>query len=294
MGAIDLGSGLQTATVNAGGNAPHEVAVSADGRLAFSPIYGDSGVGKPGTDGSKIAVIDLHRHRLVSELDFGRGLRPHGIVLHARSGLLYVTTELQNSVAMIDPVSLEILGFIPTGQPESHMLALSNDGRWGYTANVGPGTVSVLDLKERRTVTVIPVADRIQRIAITPDGKTVFTSDQTAPRIAAIDTEKNRLARWITIPATGYGAAVTADGRWLVVAMISIDQVAVIDVATMTLATCVDVPASPQEVVITPNSRTAYVSCDRSGQVAELSLQDGKVTRLMNAGNMVDGLALTT
>ena len=30
----------------------------------------------------------------------------------------------------------------------SHMLVISSDGRHGYTANVGPGTVSVLDLNE--------------------------------------------------------------------------------------------------------------------------------------------------
>ena len=37
----------------------HEVAGSADGRLAFVPIYGNSGVGKPGTDGKNIIVVDV-------------------------------------------------------------------------------------------------------------------------------------------------------------------------------------------------------------------------------------------
>jgi hypothetical protein len=38
------------------------------------------------------------------------------------------------------------------------MLAISPDGREGYTANVAPGTVSVLDLAGQKNFTVIPVA----------------------------------------------------------------------------------------------------------------------------------------
>ena len=36
----------------------HEVTVSPDGRLAYLPIYGDSGVGKPGTDGRSVEIVD--------------------------------------------------------------------------------------------------------------------------------------------------------------------------------------------------------------------------------------------
>src|SRR5689334_25399766 len=42
----------------------HEVMVSKDGRFAYVPIYGNSGVGRPGTDGSTIDVIDLQERKL--------------------------------------------------------------------------------------------------------------------------------------------------------------------------------------------------------------------------------------
>ena len=81
-----------------------------------------------------------------------------------------------------------IVDKIPTGAEESHMLVLSHDGKTGYTANVGPGTVSVLDMEGRKTLAVIPVAGEVQRIAISSDDRLVFTSDQTKPRLAVIDT----------------------------------------------------------------------------------------------------------
>jgi len=57
LGLIDPDAGRQIATVAEGGNTGHEVVASPDGKKAFVPIYGNSGVGLPGTDGSTLAVI---------------------------------------------------------------------------------------------------------------------------------------------------------------------------------------------------------------------------------------------
>ena len=46
------------------------------------------------------------------------------------------------------------------------MLVISRDGHRGYTANVGPVTVSVLDLDARKTIAVIPVSGQVQRISM--------------------------------------------------------------------------------------------------------------------------------
>ena len=56
LAIVDPAAGKVIADVAEGGITGHEVAGSPDGKLAFVPIYGNSGVGKPGTDGSKIVV----------------------------------------------------------------------------------------------------------------------------------------------------------------------------------------------------------------------------------------------
>ena len=60
LAIIDPASGSVLASVPEGGITGHEVIASADGKLAFVPIYGNSGVGKPGTDGTEHR---RHRHR---------------------------------------------------------------------------------------------------------------------------------------------------------------------------------------------------------------------------------------
>jgi DNA-binding beta-propeller fold protein YncE len=290
LGIVDPRAGKQVATIAEGGVTGHEVATSLDGKLAYVPIYGDSSVGDPGTDGRELVVIDIASRKVVQRFDFGRGVRPHCAVMNPNDGLLYVTTELDRTVTIIDPKTLELVGTIPTGQEESHMLVLSHDGRFGYTANVGPGTVSVLDLKARKLISVIPVSQKTQRISISVDDRTVFTADQAKPRLAVIDAATNKLKTWIPLSASGYGTAATRDGRWILVAMQSTSQVAVVDLQTLQVARTIDVPPAPHEIFISPKNDVAYVSCTKSGKIVAISLSDWSIKNLIPAGNRVDGL----
>jgi YVTN family beta-propeller protein len=291
LGLIDPAAGRQIATVDVGGVTGHEVIASPDGRLAYVPIYGNSGVGLPGTDGSTLAVIDIASRKIVGSVDFGHGVRPHCPLINSKDKQLYVTTEIDQAVSVIDPATLKVVGKVPTGAPESHMLAITRDGRHGYTANVGPGSVSVLDLESRKTITTIPVAPKIQRISLSVDDKSVFTADQTRPQLAVIDTATNKIKTWIPLPALGYGAAPTPDGHWLVVPLRDSKQVAVVDLSMMKVAHTLDVPAAPQEVLISPDGHSAYVSCDASQKVAVIRTRDWVVEKLIDAGRGVDGLA---
>lgn len=269
----------------------HEAAVSPDGRTAYVPVYGSTGVGKPGIDGHEMLVVDVASHKVVGHVDFGHGVRPHCVIYDRNSGMLYVTTELDKTVTVIDPKTLKIVGKIPTGQAQSHMLALSHDGKLGYTANVGPGTVSVLDMMGRKTLTVIPIAAETQRISVSNDDKMVFTSDQTNARLAVIDTATNKVKAWVALPGTGYGTAPTRDGRKLLVAIPETGQVAVVDLAKLKVVRTIEVPSAPQEILVRPDGRMAYVSCNTSGQVAAINLTTWKVQSLINAGPGADGLA---
>jgi YVTN family beta-propeller protein len=307
--APDSGPGANAvkATVEEGGadkDTGHEVAASRDGKLAYVPIYGNSGVGKPGTDGFEMVVIDVASGKVVKRVDFrpafgGKAVRPHLPVMGPAvaghpEGLLYVTSELAKAVAVIDPKTMGIIGAISTGAEQSHMLAVSHDGKRGYTANVGPGTVSVLDLTPGATknpLAVIPVSGTVQRISISNDDKLVFTSDQTKAELDVIDTATNTVAKRVPMASIGYGSASTPDGKWLLVALWTSNKVAVIDMKTLTEVHTVDVPASPQAMLVRPDGAEAFASCDASGSVAVIDTGSWTVTRVIKVGPVADGLA---
>ena len=293
MGIVDPATNKEIAVVDEHQDTMHghEIAVGPDGRTVYMPIYGNVGVGKPGLNGHEMIVIDLPTRSIKGRVDFGHEVRPHCVVYEPVSGMLYVTTELDKAVAVIDPKTLKIVGSIPTMQEQSHMLAITRDGKRGYTANVGPGTVSVLDMVGRKTVKVIPIAGTTQRIALSVDDKWAFTSDQTKPRMAAIDTATNTVARWIDLPGLGYGAAATRDGKWLLVAIQDKDVVAVVDLKTMKVARTIAVEKEPQEMLIRPDGKVAYVAGLVAKKVSVIDLAQWKMVGTIDVGSYPDGLA---
>ncbi len=291
VGVIDPASGREIATIKETGFTVHELAASADGATVYAPIYGNSGVGSPGTDGRTIDVINLPERRVVTTIDLGHGLRPHCVKFGPKDGLVYVSTELGDVITVINPKTNKVVGTLPTGQPQSHMFAFSPDGKRIYTANVGPGTVSVISVPQRKVLAVIPISKMTQRISVSVDGRWAFTSDQTSPRLAVIDTRTNKIARWVELPGIGYGTTPTPDGRYLLIAIINKDKVAVLDLKTMEVVRTIDVPHSPQEILIPPGGQMAYVSCSQTRKVAAINLQTWKVDKEISAGRNADGLA---
>jgi len=291
LGIVDPDAGRQLAAVSEEGITGHEVAASPDGRTAYVPIYGNSGVGSPGTDGQTLAVIDIASRRLIHTIDFGRPVRPHCAVFGPKNGLLYISTELTNSIGVIDPRTNKIVGSIPTGQPESHMLAITRDGKRAYTSNVHAGTVSAIDLDAKKVIAVIPISKEVQRISLSVDGRYAFTADQTAPRLAVIDTATNQVKTWVDLPGIAYGTAPTRDGRRLILALITLNKVGVVDLESMKLEWTIDVPKAPQEVLVRPDDSLAYVSCDASHKIAVINLKTWNVDKLIDVGRGADGLA---
>jgi DNA-binding beta-propeller fold protein YncE len=267
----------------------HEVAVSKDGHFAYVPIYGNSGVGKSGTDGSTIDVVDIRARKLAYTIDLGKPLRPHEPGL-APDGRLYVTAELSQSLDAIDPATRKVIEENPTGQPESHMFVIKPDGTRAYTANVHAGTVSIVDLVHHTLVNTIPISKTVQRISIQPDGLYVFTHDQEKPRIAVIDTLSQSLSTWIDLPETAYSSEPTPDGRWLVAAGMK-GHIFVIDLHSRTLAKTFEAPTALGKVLVRPDGGVAYISFLTAGKIEVLDLHSWQMQPSIDLTPGVDGMA---
>jgi DNA-binding beta-propeller fold protein YncE len=287
---VDPESHRELAKIVVGVNG-HEVTVDKDSHFAYVPIYGNSGVGKPGTDGTTIDVIDLRERKLAYSIDLGQPLRPHEPQF-GPDGRLYVTAELSQSLDAIDPATRKIVAENPTGQAESHMFVIrpGPDSPTAYTANVHAGTVSVLDIVHHSLITTIPVAKTVQRISIQPDGLYVFTHDQDNPRIAVIDCLSNAVSTWIGLPETVYSSEPTPDGRWLIAAGLH-GHIFAIDLHNRKLAKTFDAPTALGKVLIRPDGQVAYISFLTAGKIEVLDLDSWTLKPSIDLTPGVDGMA---
>ena len=287
---VDLSTHTRVGAVLASGVAPHEVVADDDGRLAYMPVYSDAPVGSPGTDGRRVDVVDLLTFQRVGEIPLTFPSRPHQASL-LRPDHVLVSTELDESVAVIDRRDLGVVARLPTGQAESHTFAVSADGSRLVTANVGPGSVSVIDLHSRALLGVVKVAEKVNRICLEPRGRFAYTADQGAPRIAVVDTLLLERVAWIGLPSIGFGTAVTASGSHLVVALRNASEIAVVDRRSGEVVHRVATPDHPQAIVLHPDGVRAYSACDADNCVVEVDIRAGRFLRRIETGRNPDGMA---
>src|SRR5688572_21767831 len=145
---IDLETSQLAGAVIASGFTPHEVVATTDGRRAYMPVYSNAPVGSPGSDGRRVDIVNLVTFQRDGEIRLAFPSRPHQSSL-LRTDRVVISTELDESVTVIDRQALRTVARLPTGQADSHTFAVSADGGRLVTANVGPGSVSIIDVPSR-------------------------------------------------------------------------------------------------------------------------------------------------
>src|ERR1700751_1894654 len=98
------------------------------------------------------------------------------------SATLLVLAKSDNTVAIVDPTTLQVLARIPSG-PDPHEIIASDDGRLAYISNYGGldsmlNTISVVDLVARKALPPIDLGALRSTHGLTfADGKLYFTAE---------------------------------------------------------------------------------------------------------------------
>ena len=280
---IDLADGRELARPTTG-RMPHEIAVSPDGKQAAVVAYG----------GTTIDLFDVASRAKMRTIDLSPNAGPHGIAWLA-DGRIIVTTERSKSIAIVDPAAGSVSASIATGQDGTHMVAVSPDGGRAYTANIGSGTVSVIDLKARSKLRDIVVGGRPEGIALSGDGRTLWVGDLEGAKVQAFDTATFEKLGEVATGAVPIRVAASPDGKWIVTSNVGAGTLTVIDAATRAKVREVAVSGSGEAGQVTilfgPNGRL-YAAETGRGEVAEVDFQSGRVLRRLKAGKNGDGLAI--
>lgn len=266
--------------------APHEVAVTRDGRWAVATNYGDRA-----SIGSTLTVIDVPGRTVARRIDLSPHTRPHRIAFLPGDSLLAVTSETSRAVLLVDFRRGEVRAVVPTEQQGTHILAIAPGGGKVWTANVGSGTVTELDVAARRTLRTLQVGPGTEGMAISPDGSRVWAASMGNDSTVVFDTRTGGRVAAVSTPGHAYRVALSPDGRRALVPAPELGLLRVIDTATMQ-ATDVPVPGGPGGALVSADSRTAYVPVMETGEVAVIDLDLLAVVRRFPVGAAPDGLAL--
>jgi DNA-binding beta-propeller fold protein YncE len=295
---LDAGTGAVLATL-ATGEAPHEVAVSHDGRWAVVSNYGVRE--RPGTT---LSVIDLDSRTVTRTIDLAPHRRPHGMAFLPGDSLLAVTSEASGAVLLVAFRDGRVASVVPTGGRASHMVALPPAGPpVAWTANIVDGTVSRLQLDQPGAPRVTPVARQPEGIAVSPDGGTVWAGSNGDKIVVVLDAGTGQPVDTLAGFGMPYRIAVTPDGRTAVVTDPVKGEVRIFDAKTRaqqfllaipadSLVATAEVPgsASPEGVALSRDSRWAFVTLQGRNRVIAVDLTTGTIAWTGITGTWSDGV----
>jgi YVTN family beta-propeller protein len=278
------------------GQGPHEAATSPDGRTAYVSNYGLYGVFREGEQprmqpGNTITVLDLANGKVKATLDLDRYTQPHGIWVSRHGKRLWVTCEGAQSVLELDAETGAVLKAWETEQNVSHMVVPTPDENKLYVANIGSGSVTVID-RTTDIVKSIRTGAGAEGIDISPDGREVWASNRGANSLSIISTASDSVVA--TFESGGempIRLKFTPDGKQVWVSNARSNGITVFDAATRQLLDTIAVGAVPVGILMTPGGQRAFVANTNANQVSVIDVTERKVLRTFSTGNEPDGMA---
>jgi YVTN family beta-propeller protein len=271
------------------GNGPHEAAISPDGKWGFISVYG---VGGPQGAGNRIAVIDMSEKKVARMIDLGTYTRPHAVVPVAGSPLkLFVTSETTQNVVIVDAEKGSVIGTVPTGAQGSHMVAVQADARRAYTANIGSGTMTALDMITGKATGSVAIGPRSEGLATTRDGNEVWIGSNDAGTVSVVNTATMKVDTVLGGFHVPYRMAVSPDRKLAVIVEAEGNQISVIDAPGRRVLGAIDVGGSPRGVAISPDSRLGFITLGPENAVVVVDLGTRAVLARYAVQTAPDGVA---
>ena len=271
---------------------PHDFALSPDHRFAYVPIYGDGVYGRNPNPGHEVYVFDLEKQALAGVIDIAPYRAPHAIQVD-RQGLLYVASDDDRKLLVIDPVRRAISAAIDT-EGTGHWIAMVPDGSKVYVANKNDKPyVSVVDVKARTVVARIAAPNGTQGIAASPDGRRVVAMDFKEPRALVIDTATDTIVDRITLEGSGaaaYKPYYSPDGKYFVTMNLD-SQINIMDAANLRgPQTVLKVGRNPMGFAFSADGATMLAANHGDGTVSVIDLPSRRVVRSFAGGTGIETL----
>jgi YVTN family beta-propeller protein len=210
----------------------------------------------------------------------------------------------------VDPMARRVTARVPTARETSHLVAASADGKRADVANIGSGSVTVVDLGEAKVIKDIPTGEGAEGIAITPDSREVWVVNRSADTVSIVDTKTLEVAATLKVPQFPIRIKITPDGKRALVSCAKSGDVAVIDVVgrkevkripidreavpgseARLFSTQFGKSPTPVGLLIAPDGKRAWVASTNADVVSVIDLDKLAVVGRVTAGKEPDGLA---
>jgi YVTN family beta-propeller protein len=269
------------------GDQPHEVDVSADGKLAFVTNYGN------GPLGNTLSVVDIPGRKELHRVDISPLTRPHGIWA-VGNNKAYFTAEANKIVARYDAGTNKVDMLLGTGQNSTHMVYALKDESKLFTANIGSDSITIAERSGGGAwnTTVVPVGQGPEGFDISPDGKQLWAANSRDGSISVIDLATKKVVNTFNIQTKRSNRLkFSPDGRLVLVSDLDQGELVILEHSTRKDLKRLKLGRGLAGILITPDSSRAYCAATGDNNVAVVDLKTLELVDRVQTGVGPDGMA---
>lgn len=286
LAIVDPASKKVLGTVRTG-DQPHEVAVTADGKIAVVSNYGGGSA-----PGNSLSVIDIAARKEIHRVVLTPLSRPHG--LWTVGNKVYFTAEENKVVGRYDPAANKVDFVLGTGQNQTHMVLVLPDESKMFTANIGSNSMSIIERAGlgNWNETVVPVGKGPEGFDLSPDGKQIWAANSRDGSVSVINVATGEVVQTFRIGTKRSNRLkFTPDGRLVLVSDLDTGDLIVLERDTKKDLKRINVGAGLAGILITPDSSRAYCAATGDNNVAVIDLKTLEIVDRLKTGVGPDGMA---
>ena len=265
------------------GKGPHELAMSADGRLAVVTDY---------IGGNSLSVFDVQQAKKIKTIDLSNYPKPHGVLFLKDQHRVAVSSEGSDSVVIVDITSGQIDKVIGTKQKGSHMVALPESSERVYTTNMDSNTVSELDIQSGALLRRITTPNIPEAITVNKDGTELWVGSNDDGLVTVFDLANGGIIKQWKGFSFPYRVLLTRDEQFAVIPDFKNNTLDIIDVKNKKKLHQIDFGwrTVPNGVVYHPNDRTLFMSAYGKDKVIVVDIPSGETLFELPTGDGPDGI----
>jgi YVTN family beta-propeller protein len=202
---------------------------------------------------------------------------------------VYVPNELSNSVTVIDPETLAVVGRIPVGASPQHITP-----SWDLTKlYVNDTGLTEIDPRTGAVVRRIPVQFPYN-LYFTLDGSKAIVVDENLNRLDFYDPSAWRLLRSVSIPCAGIDHMdMSADGSYLLASCEFNGVLVKVDTNAMAIISTLVVGGFPVDVKLAPAGDVFFIANQATNGVSIIDPKSMKVVGFIGTGRGAHGFAFS-
>ena len=200
-----------------------------------------------------MAVVDVASNEIIANVEVGP--QPHGIASPASQDVLYVSTEGDGALVVVDLKTNEVTARYPVLATRPNEIEVTSDGRLIYAPINADGEYRVFDTKLEKIVATIPTPGGPHNVVVSPDDRYMYLAPlrnreggtEENSKIYVVDARKQKIIDSIELGNAPRPETISPDGKYLYVNTDNLMGFVVVDIAARKVVAKAEYPMTAEE-----------------------------------------------